>query len=101
MSRAISWKNVQVVRPQPGQAVTCGGKRAQAERLEDLLGDLAPPRSRSPPGAGVSDTRIVSPIPRCSRIERPAVTATMPFVPMPASVRPEVQRVVAARRERR
>ena len=26
MSRAISWKKVLVVRPQPGQAVTCGAK---------------------------------------------------------------------------
>ena len=54
---------------------------------------------RSPFGFGVSDTRMVSPIPSASRIDRPAVLATMPFVPIPASVKPEVQRVVAARGE--
>src|SRR5690606_34343675 len=43
---------------------------------------------RSPPGRGVSDTRMVSPIPSASRIARPAVLATMPFMPMPASVKP-------------
>ena len=37
---------------------------------------------------GVSDTRIVSPMPCCSSTDMPAVDATMPLLPMPASVRP-------------
>ena len=43
---------------------------------------------RSPPGAGVRLTRIVSPIPSRRSEESPAVEATMPFIPMPASVSP-------------
>ena len=35
----MSWKNVLVVRPQPGQAVTCGVKLRMSERLQDLLAD--------------------------------------------------------------
>ena len=38
---------------------------------------------RSPFGAGVSETRMVSPIPSCSRTDKPAVDATIPFAPMP------------------
>ena len=45
-------------------------------------------RVRSPPGSGVSDTRMVSPMPSCSSTAIAAVEATMPFEPMPASVRP-------------
>ena len=45
-------------------------------------------RVRSPPGSGVSETRIVSPMPSCRRTASAAVDATMPFDPMPASVRP-------------
>ena len=44
------WKVVEVVRPQPGQAVTDGAK-AQAERLQDLAGGPTSSR-RSPPGRG-------------------------------------------------
>ena len=40
MSSAMCWKNVDVVRPQPGQAVTCGLKLLELERLQDLLRDL-------------------------------------------------------------
>ncbi len=43
---------------------------------------------RSPPGSGVSEMRIVSPIPCCNSTESAAEDATMPFDPMPASVRP-------------
>ena len=43
---------------------------------------------RSPPGSGVSDTRIVSPMPSCSSTPIAAVDATMPLLPMPASVSP-------------
>src|SRR5713101_4376918 len=45
-------------------------------------------RVRSPPGSGVSEMRIVSPMPSCSSTDSAAVEATMPFDPMPASVSP-------------
>jgi hypothetical protein len=45
-------------------------------------------RVRSPPGSGVSETRMVSPMPSCSSTPMAAVEATMPFEPIPASVRP-------------
>jgi len=87
MRSAISWKKVEVVRPQPGQAETWG---RNARRPIDCRTCWATrtSSSRSPPGAGVRETRIVSPIPSSRRIARPAVEATMPFMPIPASVRP-------------
>ncbi len=45
-------------------------------------------RVRSPLGSGVSEMRMVSPMPSCSRMPIAADEATMPFEPMPASVRP-------------
>src|SRR5258707_745060 len=45
-------------------------------------------RLRLPPGSGVSETRIVSPMPSCKSTDMAAVEATMPLEPMPASVRP-------------
>src|SRR2546427_942475 len=72
MSSAISWKKVEVVRPQPGHAETCGVK---LRRPSDWSTCWATCTSsvRSPPGRGVRDTRIVSPMPSCKRIDRPAV----------------------------
>ena len=43
---------------------------------------------RSPPGRGVSETRIVSPIPSSSKIPMEAADQTRPLAPMPASVKP-------------
>ena len=43
---------------------------------------------RSPPGSGVSEMRMVSPMPCWSSTESAAVDATMPLEPMPASVSP-------------
>ena len=54
---------------------------------------------RSPPGSGVSEMRIVSPIPCCSRMPIAADEATMPFDAHARLGEPEMQRVVAARRE--
>src|SRR3989475_5696746 len=71
MSSAISWKNVEVVRPQPGQAETCGVKLRNPSDWSTCCATCTS-SVRSPPGRGVSDTRIVSPIPSCSRMERPA-----------------------------
>ena len=48
----------------------------------------APRGVRSPPGSGVSEMRMVSPMPCCSRMPIAADEATMPLEPMPASVRP-------------
>src|SRR5438132_867305 len=83
----MSWKKVDVVRPQPGHADTWGVK---LRRPSDWRICCATCTSsvRSPPGRGVSETRIVSPMPSCSRIDRPAALAMMPFAPIPASVSP-------------
>jgi hypothetical protein len=87
MSRAISWKRVLVVRPQPGQAVTLG---ANCRRPTDwrISWAISTSRSRGAPGSGVKETRIVSPIPSARSGTRPAAEATAPLRPMPASVRP-------------
>ena len=87
ISSAIRWKKVEVVRPQPGQAETCGAK---ARSPSDWRISCATRTSsvRSPPGRGVSETRIVSPIPSWSRIASAAAEATIPRVPIPASVSP-------------
>ena len=68
MSRAISWKKVEVVRPQPGQALTCGVKLRRPIDCSTCCA-ICTSSVRSPPGAGVRLTRMVSPIPRCSRID--------------------------------
>ena len=87
MSRASSWKTVEVVRPQPGQAATSGTKVRKPIVWRSSCAVLTS-SVRSPPGSGVSEKRIVSPIPSCSRMPIAAEEATMPFEPMPASVRP-------------
>ena len=71
-----------------GAGADLGQERAQAHRLEDLLGDLHLALARARRAPGVSETRIVSPIPSLSRIASPAVEAMMPLSPIPASVRP-------------
>ena len=98
MSRAISWKNVDVVRPQPGQAETWGRNERSPSDWRTCWA-TSTSNARSPPGSGVRETRIVSPMPSLMRIDSPAVDATMPFIPIPASVRPEMERVVRAGRE--
>ena len=87
MSRASSWNTVDVVRPQPGQAATCGAKMRNPIVCRISRATFTS-TVRSPPGSGVSETRIVSPIPSCSSTPSAAEEATMPFEPMPASVRP-------------
>ena len=54
---------------------------------------------RSPFGAGVRDTRIVSPMPSCSRTDSPAVDATIPFRAHAGFGQAEVQRVIAPSRQ--
>ena len=87
MSRAISWKNVDVVRPQPGHAETWGRNERRPIDWRTCWA-TSTSSSRPAPGSGVSETRIVSPMPSLSRIARPAVDVTIPFMPIPASVRP-------------
>ena len=84
---ASSWKKVLVVRPQPGHAVTSG---VNARRPIVCSSSCATTTScvRGAPGSGVSEMRIVSPMPSCSSTPSAAVEATMPLDPMPASVRP-------------
>ncbi|EKD99121.1 MAG: hypothetical protein ACD_23C00118G0001 [uncultured bacterium] len=75
------------MRPQPGQAVTLGTKIRNPSdcRISDATTTSC---VRASPGWGVSDTRMVSPMPSCSKIDNAVVDATVPLVPMPASVRP-------------
>ena len=84
---ASSWKVVLVVRPQPGQAVTLGlkSRRPSACRISSATTTSC---VRDSPGWGVSETRMVSPMPSCSSTANAADDATVPLVPMPASVRP-------------
>ena len=74
-------------RPQPGHAITSGVK-ARNPIVCRISCATWTSRVRDSPGAGVKDTRIVSPMPSCSSTDSAAVDATMPLLPMPASVRP-------------
>ena len=87
MSRASSWNVVEVVRPQPGQAATSGTNTRKPMVCRISCATFTS-SVRSPPGSGVSEMRMVSPMPCCSRMPSAADEATMPFEPMPASVRP-------------
>ena len=76
-----------VVRPHPGQADTIGVNERNPIVCRISWATITS-RVRSPPGSGVSETRIVSPMPSWRRTPIAAVEATMPFEPMPASVSP-------------
>ncbi len=84
---ASSWKNSEVVRPQPGQAVT-SGVNARCPVVCSSSWATITSAVRDWPGSGVSEMRMVSPIPSCSSTASAAEEATMPLLPMPASVRP-------------
>ena len=84
---ASSWNTVLVVRPQPGQAATMGVKLRRPMVCSSSCATTTS-RVRSPPGSGVSEARIVSPMPSCSSTAIAAAEATMPLEPIPASVRP-------------
>ena len=87
IERASSWNVVEVVRPQPGHAATSGTKVRKPMVCKSSW-PTCTSRVRSPPGSGVSEMRMVSPMPSCSNTPSAAEDATMPFEPMPASVRP-------------
>ena len=84
---ASSWKNVLVVRPQPGHAVTSGVNARRPMVCSSSCATITS-RVRGSSGSGVSDTRMVSPMPSASSTASAALEATMPLLPMPASVRP-------------
>ena len=88
------------MRPQPGQAETCG---VNERRPSDWSTCWATSTSsvRSPPGAGVSETRIVSPMPSVSRIDRPGRRGDDALHAHARLGQAEVERVVAARGKRR
>ncbi len=56
-------------------------------------------RVRSPPGSGVSEMRMVSPMPCCSSTLSAAADATMPFAAHAGLGEPEMERVVRASAE--
>ena len=98
MSSAMCWKNVDVVRPQPGHAVTCGAKLRSPSDWR-ICCATSTSSVRSPFGFGVSETRIVSPIPSASRIESAGGAGDHALHAHPRLGEPEVQRIVAARGE--
>ena len=84
---ASSWKNSEVVRPQPGHAVTSGVKARWPVVCSSSWATITS-CVRDCPGSGVSEMRMVSPMPSCSSTASAADEATMPLLPMPASVSP-------------
>ena len=87
MLSASSWNTTLVVRPHPGHALTSGENERRPIVCRISCATITS-RVRSPFGSGVSEMRIVSPMPCCSSTASAAVDATMPFEPMPASVSP-------------
>ena len=74
--------------PQPGEARTQEVVIA-SEILQSLGLRIFVPSVTACPGCGVRLTRMVSPMPSCSRMASAVLEATVPLVPMPASVRPK------------
>ena len=98
MSRASSWNVVEVVRPQPGQAATSGTKVRKPMVCRISCATFTS-SVRSPPGSGVSETRMVSPMPCCSRMPSAADEATMPLRAHAGLGEPEMDRVIGAPRQ--
>src|SRR5271167_5019168 len=88
MLSANSWKVVLVVRPQPGQAVTLGENDRSPKACSNSHAAYTSSR-RSPPGFGVNEIRIVSPIPSYNKTPSEAADQICPFIPIPASVNPK------------
>ena len=85
-----------MVRPHPGQAVTCGVKLRMPSDCRICCATRTS-SVRSPPGAGVSETRIVSPIPSCSRHGHGCAGGHDAFGSHAGFGQSEMQRVFAAR----
>ena len=95
---AISWKNVDVVRPQPGHAETWGRNERRPERLQDLLGDLDLELAA---GAGLRRERDADRVPD-PLVEQQAKAGRRrddALHPHAGLGQPEVERIVGARRE--
>ena len=95
MSSAMCWKNVDVVRPHPGHAVTCGAKLRSPSDCR-ICCDTNTSSVRSPPGLGVSETRIVSPMPSASRMDEAGRARHDAFGAESRFGETQVERVVAA-----
>ena len=98
MSRAISWKNVEVVRPQPGQALTWGRNERSPS---DWRTCWATSTSSSRPAAGLrgqrDPDRVADALAQQER--EPGGRGDDPLHPHPGLGQAEMERVVAARRE--
>ena len=95
MSRAISWKNVEVVRPQPGQAVTWGRNERRPIDWSTCCATCTS-SVRSPPGSGVRLTRMVSPMPALEQDRQPGGRGDDALGAHAGLGQAEVERVVAA-----
>ena len=94
----MCWKNVDVVRPQPGHAVTCGAKLRSPSDWR-ICCATSTSSVRSPFGFGVSETRIVSPMPSREQNREAGRAGDDALRAHPGLGESEVQRVVAARGE--
>ncbi len=98
MSRASSWNVVEVVRPQPGQAATSGTNTRKPMVCRISCATFTS-TVRSPPGSGVSETRMVSPIPCCSRYAERGGRRHDAFRSHAGFGKPEMDRVIGALRQ--
>ena len=89
-----------MVRPQPGQAVTCGVKLRIPSDCRICCATMTS-SVRSPPGAGVSDTRMVSPMPSCRSDGERRPCCNDALRAHAGFGQPEVQRIIAARGQAR
>jgi hypothetical protein len=88
------------VRPQPGQAETCGRNERRPIDWSTCWATCTS-SVRSPPGSGVSETRIVSPMPSLEQDRQAGGRGDDALHAHARLGQAEVERVVAARRERR
>src|SRR3982074_1382085 len=98
MRSASSWNVELVVRPQPGQAVTLGENDRSPRACSSSHAAYTSSR-RSPPGRGVSDTRIVSPMPSSSRTPIAAGAPTSPLPHLPGFGQAEMQGFISLSRQ--
>ena len=95
-ARPAPGRYVLVVRPQPGHAITIGvnERRPMVCRISCATMTSC---VRSPPGSGVSETRIVSPMPSCSSTRQRRRRGDDALDAHAGLGQAEVQRVIAAR----
>ena len=83
------------MRPQPGHAVTCGVKLRMPIDCRICCATVTS-SVRSPFGAGVSETRIVSPMPSCSTTAKRRGAADDAFRAHARFGQAKMQRILAA-----